>query len=213
MRCDEALPEVSVCVLRGQPVPADVTKHLVMCPQCSAEAEQLMAMRPLLADAVPVTSATRPDEVGLQRLLAAAHRSSRVRRRRQWLAVATAVVVAVALAVGTGVIVQQRALGRFTPVTAAAVSASTGVSGTVRLSAAGTGSQLGLTVNGVAPGTRCSLVVVDSAGNHHVAAWWRVSYTGTASVAAHSPVPARDVAVVELVNAHSGKTLLSMRTA
>lgn len=213
MTCQEVREEVAVSVLRGDPVTEEVTQHLSSCPACAAEAEELQAMRPLLETAVPVGVEARPDELALQRLLSAAHRESQTRRRRQWLAAAVAVVAALVLAVGTGVVVHQHAVGAFTPVTAAGMSTSTGVSGSVHLTASGAGSDLGVSVKGVAPGTRCSLVVIDASGQRHVAAWWRASYVGTATVTAHSDVAAKDVASIELTNSRTGQTLLAMHLA
>ncbi len=180
--------------------PADrarVDAHLAHCATCRHELEGLAPLPALLAgvpELEPVDAADGPSGAA-DRLLAELARVRR-RRRRAQVAVAAACVV-----IGIGAFGLSRALG---PGGAHAQviqghSAVTHVAGRVSLVATPEGSSLEIALTGVPPGTRCELVVVGAGGRREVAATWRASYDGTASVrgaSAMSPAQVTELVVV-----------------
>jgi hypothetical protein len=69
---------------------------------------------------------------------------------------------------------------------ASATDARTAVRADVRLVPDATGSELALSLTGVAPAEHCKLVAIDTRGRRDVAAAWVATYDGRATVTGHS---------------------------
>ena len=80
----------------------------------------------------------------------------------------------------------------------------------VALTPQATGTQLTLTLTGVAPGERCQLVAVDSAGNREVAATWVASYEGRATVTGTTSLPPQSISSLEVVRL-DGSALVTVK--
>jgi len=197
--CQVIRPELGAYVLDALE-PADrarVDAHLAHCATCRRELKGLAPLPLLLAGLPePEPAAARGDGSGAaDRLLAELARVRR-RRRRAVVAVAAACVV-----IGFGALGLSRALAP-AGVHAQVIqgqSAVTHVAGRVSLVATPEGSSLEIALTGVPPGTRCELVVVGAGGRREVAATWRASYDGTASVrgaSAMSPAQVTELLVV-----------------
>jgi hypothetical protein len=187
-----------------------VRMHLAWCRDCREELAGLAGL-PGLLRRVPAAEADKllaseagpggrvdpPADSALSRLLG---RAARTRRVRRWLALA-ATAAAVVLAAGSGIAAGggfgadrvQRPAGPLVATkplvssqvaweTAAARNDLTGASATVRYAPAAFGTQLMVSVSGVAPGTTCELRVIGPGGHREIAGAWTVAtarYTST----------------------------------
>lgn len=187
-----------------------VRTHLAWCRDCREELAGLAGLPGLLrrvpaaeadkllaSEAGPGGRADPPADSALPRLLG---RAARTRRVRRWLALA-ATAAAVVLAAGSGIAAGggfgadrvQRPAGPLVATkplvssqvaweTAAARNDLTRTSATVRYAPAAFGTQLMVSVSGVAPGTTCELRVIGPGGHREIAGAWTVAtaqYTGT----------------------------------
>jgi hypothetical protein len=208
--CGEIRHALGVYIL-GAISPADrstVERHLARCPGCRAELAGLAAL-PGRLGSVPAADMTRmagderdraaqdesPPDVPLQTLL---DRTARIRRQLRWrrLAVAAAAVVIVGGGAAAGSRVLDAPAAAAVP-WAATVTGSdpqTGMSATVRYLPRPWGLALQVKVNGISPGTRCELQVVNARGQDVPAGGWMVT-AGHAGewYPASSPLPAADV--------------------
>jgi hypothetical protein len=208
--CEETRAEAAAALLTRQAVGADVDGHLATCRACTAEVEQLEATTALLSLAVPdVLTGAQGDDAALRRLLQAAGRQSRQRRTRAWLVAASVALLLGAVGVGAGWVASSGSSGAV--VTMRSADPGTGVTGTARVAATDTGSELTFRVEGVAAGTRCDLVVLDSTGARHVVSTWTASYDGPASISASSELSPAEVDGIELRDAQDGAVLLTLR--
>ena len=170
---------------------ADLRLHLTGCRECRVEYDRLSRLPDVLA-LVPEeawTSPPRPSELGLQRLLSRMHAERRTARRRL-VGGAVAAGVAAAAAVGVGVLIGTLGAGDPASTQAGGVQTTAGswqldghnpaldISGEITVVPVRWGSQLNVTLDGVKPGQRCRLVVVDEHGRRWDGGSWTVSYGG-----------------------------------
>ena len=210
MNCQEVREGAAVALLRRTPLDPVVADHLAGCAQCRTEVDQLVPVVALLELGPPLAAAEAPSDLLLRRLLTtAAHE-----RRRRRVAVALAAVAALVIVIpGIAYLVSNHGSSPSSSHAAIQASASdpaSGVSGTVELRPSSTGSELAMTVAGVSPGTRCSLVVVDRAGTRHIVDTWTATYRGDAEVTTQTPVPVSQVSRVELVDTNADSVLLHL---
>lgn len=210
MTCDDVRADAAAALLSSTPLDDEVQAHLDACPPCREEVAELVAVVGLLplAGIDGPEAVGRADELGLRRLLATASGQAQRRRRRTWGVAAAAVTVA-ALAVAGGVVLG----GTDSPATVVSTSATdpgTGVSGRVHVTPADSGSRLAFEVSGVAAGTTCRLVVVDTGGRRHAVSTWTAEYDGEAAVTTSSTLPVSEVSAVQLVDVASGEPLLTL---
>lgn len=216
MTCLQVREEMAVSLLSGTPMTEELTEHLAGCEQCRHELEQLRGVVDLMVYAPP-QDVERPEAVDLRlrRLIAAAERERRRARRRTYWTLAAAIVLllvlpAAALSVrlvvfsaGSAPVVASRS-----PVESSATNQQTGVSAQVSLSPTVTGSDVDLSVSGVPPQTRCSLVAVQRNGSSRVLLVWQASYRGTAQVRTSADVPVAQIAHLDLLDVATGQLLV-----
>jgi predicted anti-sigma-YlaC factor YlaD len=198
MTCREGATDLGAYVL-GALDPVDrrrMDEHVLDCPACAAELEELAALPPLLATVplddlrdAPVTPS--PDLYDRVAAAAAAERPAPARGRR-WLLVAAALLVVV----GAGAGITSWVLG-------AGEVTRTVVAGPVHMSVTVTGQGDGtvhdVSVAGVPAHTNCTLVVVDRDGDRHPAGKWAATYEGKAWFKGWSDVDRSDVENVVLL--------------
>jgi hypothetical protein len=184
-------------------------RHVQGCPVCAETVSELEGL-PLLLAGVPVPGeapeAPRPSELAYERFrrsAAAFAPPTAQHRRRRWIAAAAAVLV-IAAAVATGEVLASHAQ----PVTV--VAASTGlVHAEAALSAAGAGTHLAMTFEGVPFGEHCELVAVARDGREQPAGTWTVTYRGTYHWKGWVDVAPDDLAQL-VVRSEDGRTLVSL---
>jgi predicted anti-sigma-YlaC factor YlaD len=201
MTCQQVREEAAVALLTGVELGASGREHLRGCEACRLEIDGLVPLPQLLALAAPV-GAVVPDELLLRRVLVSAARERRARRRWGLLvAVAAVALLVVPLAWFASGRVPEAANPSAPSgpvVTASGTDASTGVVGTVEVRPSALGSALTMSVHGVAPGTRCALVVVDMTGASSTVTTWQADYQGTAEVEGQVSTPLAEISAVEL---------------
>jgi hypothetical protein len=218
--CDEALESAAVALLTGDPAPTEVDAHLAGCASCREELARLAPLPGLLAsldlaDLHLLQDAEPAGPVLLDRLLAAAARDRR-RHRAGILAVAAAVIAL--LVVPAGIWGTQQ-LRHPTPaptvatgpgpaqISWSATDVSTGVTGKAQVWKSAWGSDLSLSVSGVASGTNCTIVVLTKDGKSQTAASWTATYRGTAQVRGNVAAPVSTIIGIDIVDG-TGKVLL-----
>jgi anti-sigma factor RsiW len=192
--CREAEADLGAYVL-GALEPGErrrFEEHLAACPACAEELAEFEALPALLdrvdpADLTPV--AVTPSPELFARMSAAAAPPSRFRVR------AVALVAAALLAVlGVGITVWATGSPDQT------VTATAGaVRATVTVSQVDQGSALDVTVAGMHPNERCSLVAVSRDGTRHAAGEWPASPSGGGTWRGWADVDRDDLAAVILV--------------
>ena len=198
MTCREGATDLGAYVLGAlDPVESRrMEQHVLDCPACATELEELAALPPLLAT-VPLGDLTdgpvtpSPDLYDRVAAAAAAERPEPARGRR-WLLIAAALLVVV----GAGAGITSWVLG-------AGEVTRTVVAGPVHMSVTvteqGDGTALDVSVAGVPPHTNCTLVVEDSDGDRHLAGEWAATYEGKAWFKGWSDVDRSDVEDVVLL--------------
>jgi anti-sigma factor RsiW len=151
-----------------------VEEHLVGCPACAAQLEELEALPALLdrvarGDLEPAAVPPSPDL--FERVAAAADLRPARRPRTRWLLVAAALLVVL----GSGAGVRWWSAGDDER-TRSAVAGP--VQATVTASAEREGSALDVTVAGLGAGEICTMVAVDEDGDRHPAGEWPTSADG-----------------------------------
>jgi hypothetical protein len=197
---------------------AVVDHHLVTCPACRTELSDLaglpsllrrvpadVVLRLLTQQAVPAVPVPLP---------ALARRMTAVRRRGQMIAAAAALATGVAAVAG----VQGLHAAENRPAPAAVVAGAvtvqatnpvTGARAAVRYAARPWGTELEVNLTGVAPGTRCQLLVAGPAGQLVVAGGWYVTASGPAMwYPAAVPLTASRVHSFDIVS--GGKTVVTI---
>lgn len=192
-----------------------VEAHVSQCPRCTATLAELAPLPGLLHRVDPEQAAAglpEPPSELLPGLLAAAHEDdwnrAQSRRRRLTIGLTAAAAVLAAVAAGTIVVSRDNPSAPATTV-ASATNRQTHVSAKVEMTAASTGTEMTLSLSGVAPGERCRLVAVDSRGNREVAATWVATYAGEAHVAGSTSFPRSQIDKL-LVVTPDGQTLVSI---
>jgi anti-sigma factor RsiW len=185
-QCAQVRPELGVYLL-GAIEPAQrtlVDHHLAACPRCRAELSDLAGLPSLLrrvpADAV---GQLRPDDADgvtpgppLSVLLG---RIAVIRRRRRILALAAAVLAGIAAASGVQVLHAATrpptAAVTAWAVTVHGINPVTGAWAAVRYTGQPWGTELEVSVTGIAVGTRCQLIVTGPGGQKAVAGGWELA--------------------------------------
>jgi hypothetical protein len=172
---------------------AQVDEHLATCLDCREELAALAGL-PALLRKIPLAEAERltepesaaadaPSEELLHSLLA---RTTQVRRMRRWRGlIAAAAAVVVALGGGAIAMNAMHPAGGQPPAAAALhwhtvqhTDALTGAWMNVKYLSKPWGTLLNVRVNGIPPGTDCTLEVINAAGQRVTVGEWRVSYAG-----------------------------------
>ena len=177
MNCEQVRESAAVALLTRSELDADVTEHLAGCELCRAELARLAPLPGLLGmlDASDLEVAPAADQQLLDRLLAAAARERRHNRSRL-LAVAAAVVLVLVVPLGfvvaSSLNENKASISSTKVIDWHAADAANGVSGRAQVSKTSWGSDLSVSIAGVAPGTRCTVVVVTRDGQQQTAATW-----------------------------------------
>jgi Putative zinc-finger len=191
-----------------------VREHLESCPACQAILRDFEPLPPLLGivSAEQVAALDRPRPDLLERLLRDVHeeqqtpgevRQRRMPRRRVLLAAA---LIAVTAGVGSASVLEH--LDR--PLTVVqAENTNTGLSAKLSLTPRREGTQLSLSLSGVSPGERCSLIAHARDGRTDTAASWTASYTGTANVSGTTAIAAAQLTSLDIVT-DDGRHLLTL---
>lgn len=216
MNCEDVRESAAVALLMRTPVEPEVSAHLEACAECRDELAGFAPLPELLAtlDAADLASAEPAGSALLDRLLAAAE-TERRRRRVGVLAAAAAAVLLVVVPLGIWGATELRGEPGQTVVQPTAPSAidrtasdsTTGVTGRAQVWKTAWGSDLAVSISGVASGTRCTVVVVTKDGQTQTAATWQASYTGTAKVRGNVAAPIASIVRIDIVD-DTGKVLL-----
>lgn len=201
-QCDQACLSLGAYVL-GTLEPAEqqmVKRHLASCPACTAEADELAAVVPILAavsgdevlseapspnlfarvvSAIDSPTPAAPTSPASPAPASAGHTS------RRWLLAAAASVVILAGA-GTAIGVS---LGSSHPASTTASASSADVHVRVTARDAATGTLLDLTVGGLPRNEHCHLVASAADGSRHDAGSWNATYDGQAQLTESTDVP------------------------
>lgn len=208
MSCPRRRGELAAYLLGalGESERARVREHLAGCAECRAEFDELAPL-PGLLSRVSVDELTRdavsPDPGFTDRTIAAAAGRQRHIRRRLAGAAAAVVVAAGATAIGVTASTRSPAIA-----TMRAANPATGVHGEVQLISRAVGTQLDVTVTGLATHQWCVMVVVGRDGTRQTAASWQATYTGSASIQGTTAIPESQVSAV-VVETPSGSPLLT----
>lgn len=200
-----------------------VEGHLAGCPRCRAELAQLRDAHAVLGEVPPEALLDGPpaeDDLLLRRTLrlVRAERDAIGRRRLVRAGLAAAAVAAVLAGGGVLVgwvaapdVVPGEEIAEGTTITSA-TDARTGAALRVSVRPAGDWVRLAATVEGVAAGLKCRLVVVSSDGTREVAGSWTVSAKGEREgleLDGAAAVPAADIASVR-IETFDGEQLVSV---
>jgi Putative zinc-finger len=197
------------------PARARVSRHLVACPACRADYDELVPVRAWLGRLDLAGKWPEPGRAGERgrpphslpagslsaaRSSDAQGQATRRRPRRRLLAAVAAAAAAflVALAISGPSVRSFRA-----------VDSATGVSGRAQLHGTPAGTQIDLTASGLPGGKRCILVAV-AAGGADIAGTWDTTYDGSARITGTSAFPARRLTAVR-IESGTGVVLLSIR--
>jgi hypothetical protein len=198
-----------------------VAAHLAGCPECRAQADELLELKDALGEVPPETFLDGPPEGGdlvLQRTLRQVRAEKESGLRTRGLLVGAAAVVAVAVALGGGVLLGKSNTATTVALPAPALTppASPAVPGTEHMSGVQGGRRLDVTitpaagwvrvnasVSGIAEGQKCKLMVVSKSGQSEVAGTWFVSQKGATvgtNLDGSALIPMDQVASVEVLN-------------
>ena len=193
------------------PARARVSRHLVACPGCRADYDDLVPVRAWLGRLAAAGEWPEPGRAGergrpphsLPAGSLSAARSSdaqgQATRRRLLAAVAAAAAAfLVALAISGPSVRSFRA-----------ADSATGVSGRAQLHGTPAGTQIDLTATGLPGGKRCVLVAV-APGGADIAGTWATTYDGSARITGTSAFPASRLTALR-IETSTGTLLLSIR--
>lgn len=224
MRCEQELAVGAYLLDALEPEEQlRMREHVAVCPVCGQSARELGGVSRLLAGldidgtAPPDVAAPdpAPSELAYHRLRSAAAvrpaappvDTARSAGRRRWRLLAVAAAAAVVLGGGAAGVV---ALTGGTPAAPATVSArADGVTAHARITAAGSGSLITLTLDGVPLGERCRLVAVGRDGERSQTREWSISRPGALTWTDTVSVAPGDLDHLEVVTA-DGRTLLTL---
>jgi hypothetical protein len=198
-----------------------IEAHLTDCADCLQQVAELKEVRAVL-DGLPPEAMlqTPPDaDLALQRALRQARAESTADRRRRTAIVATAAAVVLAAAVGVGTALGSRPATDGPPVAAppsatstpapagtrvgTIVDPATGVRLTAAVVPAAGWVRVNASVNGIAAGEDCRLIVVSRDGRREVAGGWVVSDTAAregTNLDGSVSVPPDQVTAIEVRN-------------
>lgn len=189
------------------PTDRDVVRtHLPRCAECRAALAESAPLPALLSRVTPadfVTEMPAPDDAMLGRLLAAAEGTRRARRRRSMFAAAATVAV---LAIGGTVATVALHDGNDDRLR---MTAQDGVSATIEVRPASSGTEFGLQLAGVRPNEHCRLVAVADDGRREIAASWTATYRGTAQFDGSTSLAADQISRL-VVETEDGRELASV---
>jgi hypothetical protein len=197
------------------PARARVGRHLVACPGCRADYDDLVPVRAWLGqlaaagewpDPGRAEERGRPPGASLRAGPFSAARSDGAqgratgRRPRRGLVAAAAAAAAFLIAL----VISGPSVRSFR-----AVDSATGVSGRAQLHGTPAGTQIDLTATGLPGGKRCILVAV-TPGGADIAGTWDTTYDGSARIAGTSAFPASRLTALR-IETKTGILLLSIR--
>lgn len=198
-----------------------VNRHLRTCSACRAELSDLAGL-PSLLRRVPADTAgrllgdDRLDVIPAPPLTTLLRRIAVIRRRRRILTIATAVIVGAAASSG---VLALHATAR-PPATAAAAWAVTvqgtnpvtGVWAAVRYTGQPWGTELQVSITGIAPGTRCQLLVTGTGGQKVAAGGWDLAASQqSAWYRASVPLQAASLRSFEIITGHKILVIIRAR--
>lgn len=189
---------------------AGVAAHLSECTVCTRTLTELGTLPPLLASVTPGDLRHEdavPTDLAFHRLRRSAVGSPPRRRRHPWLLAVAAAGLVAAGGVGTGVAVMTSASPAATTVQAS--SADVHAWATIR--AAGAGSRITLTMQGVPHGATCWLVAVGRDGERDRTPSWTVDYGGDVSWTGTVALTPDQLSHLDVVTA-DGRTIVSLPT-
>jgi hypothetical protein len=195
-----------------------VERHVDDCDQCSTELEGLLGLPDLLSllDATDVARIAAPDDAPsslepspgqVERLLGAA--ASVVSRRRLLTGVAAAMILLTGAGVAATELFQTNGPDHAVTATGDGPAGHDRARAQASLRATASGTAIDLTLTGVPPGTRCSLLVRDRDGVETTAATWLADYTGAARVSGSTSTPFREIESVRVVTS-AGTTVVRL---
>jgi Putative zinc-finger len=196
-----------------------VDRHLAACRTCRTELSDLAGLPSLLrrvpADAVGKLVAEDPAPVNHGPSLGSVlGRMTALRRRRRVLAVAAVLISAIAAASGVRALHAasprpQAAAAPTRAITVQAANPVTNARATVKYTAQRWGTELDVRVTGIAPGTRCQLLVTGSGGQTVTAGGWYVT-AGQKVTWYPASVPLQEPSVRGFEITADGRTLVSI---
>lgn len=209
MDCHEARMSLGVLVL-GAIEPEErppLETHLAGCASCSAELAQLGVLPGLLQRLDPDPRVVRAaDSPGFGARLRSAGSDLAAQRRRRArrtgiAAVAGLAAASVAVAVLATGRLQQDGPGGGGATTVVATSSHPGnpVGARFVMRPRPDGTLVSVSLHGVGPRQRCSLVAIGRSGRREVAASWIASYSGTATVEGTTSLAVADIARLQVV--------------
>jgi hypothetical protein len=207
--CPRAEESLGALVLGAlDPVERDqVEEHVRGCASCSAILGELAPLPGLLHRIDLPTAEGPPPQDLLERAIAQARAEEPVELpRSRWKLVATIAAAAVAAAV---LVVAMLVSPHPESVTVSATSPTTDVSASVVVTPTDSGTEFALTLEGVAAGEHCQLVVVGRDGSREVASTWIANYEGEAVVTGNTSVTRADLRRLE-VTTTDGHTLVTI---
>lgn len=186
-----------------------VDAHLAECASCRARQQELAPLPGLLgrltAEQVEALGAPPPAVLADRIVAEGQRRLDRQRRRPLLIAVAACLAVLAAIA-GTAIAVG----GGGARDSVRVADPVTHVWAQAQLVSQADGTQVRLSLGGVAPETRCQVVAVAADGRHEVAATWVADYRGTAEVWGTTAIP-RDRLRQLIVRTMSGRVLATLK--
>jgi hypothetical protein len=208
-QCPRAEESLGALVL-GALDPAErdkVEEHVRGCASCSAILGELAPLPGLLHRIDLPTAEGPPPQDLLERAIAQARaEESPLHPRRRWRTASAFVVAAVAAAIlVVGMLVSTHPQS----VTVSATSPVNDVSATVVVTPTDSGTELALTLEGVAAGEHCQLVVVGRDGRREVASTWIANYEGEAVVTGNTSVTRADLRRLDITTT-DGENLVSI---
>jgi hypothetical protein len=196
---------------------ARVGRHLVACPRCRADYDDLVPVRAWLGWLDLPGSRPEPGRAGARgrpthappaagpfstaRFDGGPGQATGLRSRRSRLAAAAAAAAAAFL---VALVISGPSERSFS-----AADGATGVSGRAQLHGTPAGTQIDLTATGLPGGKRCILVAVAS-GGAEIAGTWAATYDGSARIAGTSAFPASRLTALR-IETNTGILLLSIR--
>jgi hypothetical protein len=194
---------------------ARLRRHLGACAACRADYTDLVPVRDWLARldyaggaaALGALDGPAAGSLAPVRHMPRGPAPQPVRPRRsrwRWLAAAGAAAAAAA----TAVIITLPGHARPAAPVFTASDTVTGVHGQARLHTTPNGTQISLSISGLPPGERCTMIAVSQRGSE-TAGTWRGTYGGTAQVTAASDIPAGQLVALR-IESRGHRLLLSI---